>query len=168
MDSLPPENLQKLMAQFRLLQFYRTSKNDAKFKGLEAELDKTLSAMESKATAVNEDFNSAVIMLDRLAYLYCPVRRMRGGMSRPSQAISDADFSAGNKYKRRAMQLRNKVFTDKAARTETHREMLNWYASLGRKSEVAEQTSILSKLVGSTDPNKINPPAAPCPACGMG
>jgi hypothetical protein len=115
-----------------------------------------------------------------MAGLYCPTPSFRAArMMQPMQLISDdapdkpntvrqKNFKAAEGYQLRALAQYNRLRDGDPTRTEAQRSIVFWYRMFGQTKQQEFQTQQLSKLLRTTDQDKLFPQPPPCPACGMG
>jgi hypothetical protein len=143
-------------------------------------LDEHLLALEKNPKLENADITQVAYSLTQLAGLFCtapPARALR--MLPPVKVVSDdspdssntvklKDFKIAEAYQLRAIAQYDRLPETVPWRIEAHRTLVLWYRHFGQTKQEEFQTQQLSKLMRTTDKNKLFPQPPPCPACGMG
>lgn len=153
----------KINKKINSLYTYKNEKNFERFNAISRELTTAFEGLESHIKTPQQA-EIAITWLKQLAYTHCSSRPRWA----PPESVKPADYEIANSLKLRALALEDKYHPDINARVNAHREMMWWYTSMKKDREAADQSKILSKLLNTTDPNKINPPPPQCLACGMG
>ncbi len=143
-------------------------------------VDQQLKLLESDDKLKPEKITQVASTLIKLSRQYCPSPMFRAArMMQPMQVVSDdspikpntvksKDFKAAEAYQLRAMAQFNKLPENDPSRIEAQRAFASWYHLYGQTKQEEFQTQQLSKLMHTTDRNKLFPQPPPCPACGMG
>lgn len=162
------ENREKICKELCVLKSYRKQNEFVKYKIQEASLNNLLSRFEQVEGLSSSDCDFAAFVLGQMAALRCPISKIKyqfGGMTKDQTD----EFVIGDQFKRRALALRLRSHPQKERRVREHQDMYLWYDALGRNIEAREQTEILSKLLGTTDPDVLHRRIIGCSgACGKG
>lgn len=143
-------------------------------------VDQQLKLLEANEKLKPAEIAQVAFTLIKLSRHYCPSPMFRAArMMPPMQVVSDStaekpntvkskDFKAAESYQLRAMAQYNRLAENDPSRIEAQRSLASWYHLYGQTKQEEFQTQQLSKLMHTTDRNKLFPQPAPCPACGMG
>ncbi|MBC8000477.1 MAG: hypothetical protein IAF58_21175 [Leptolyngbya sp.] len=128
-------------------------KNNPEFDNRERELSKILEQLETRENLTEKEEYLVGMTLNRLALLHFPAPSRR----RPGPVISDLDREKGKAFKKREISFHTRLHKIQSYQVRCHQALLNWYNDRRCTAEADEQTKIISKLLGTTDPNLINP-----------
>ncbi|MBC8000476.1 MAG: hypothetical protein IAF58_21170, partial [Leptolyngbya sp.] len=126
-----------------------------KYQAQEDSLSKMLSENEKEKKLPSSAYDYASFALGQMAELRCPTSKIKYQFSGMTNEQLD-EFVVGNQVKRRALALKLLTQPQKDRQVRAHQDMYRWYDALGRNNEAREQTEILSKLLGTTDPNVLH------------
>ncbi len=176
----PAASASRLNFGLTVIQAYRMAGMKNEERAQTAAFDKELKLLESDVNLGRSDNLTVAMMLYRMSQIYAPAlpfRRAR--MMKPAQVVPDnwpkvpetirqTDFKTAEDYQLRAMALYNRLPESDPTRINAQRNIVEWYHYYGQTKGAELQTQMLSKLLHTTDRDKLFPPAPPCPACGMG
>lgn len=158
-----------------------------KLAGMRAEGEEQIEAVQSDLSELeidnkltDQEIIRVAATLRQISSFYCPsplARVIR--MISPYQVVSDetpdkpqtvkkSDFKKAENLQLRALAMYNKLPEGDVIRVEAQRSIVLWYHLYGQTKQEEFQTQQLSKLMHTTDRDKLFPQPAPCPACGMG
>lgn len=179
-NKFPPNSARRLYYQVEMIGLYQSAGLKKEEQAQIVALDEELKAQESNANLKPQEIMEVAQILLTMARRYCPSPAFRAArMMQPMQVVSDdspekqgtvkqKNFKSAEAYQLRAMAMYNKLRDGDPTRTEAQRSLVYWYRLFGQAKQQEFQTQQLSKLMRTTDKDKLFPQPPPCPACGMG
>ncbi|MBA3855478.1 MAG: hypothetical protein C0507_01095 [Cyanobacteria bacterium PR.3.49] len=180
-NELPAASKERINYLIGTINFYNViGKSDKKQARIKA-ADEHLASLEKNEKLTNEDITNVAANLVKLAEIQTfpmPVMRFRfqspvfhvvpdNSPDKPN-TVKEREFKSAEGYQLRAIRQYDRLPETVPWRIEAHRKLILWYRSLGQTKQEEFQTQQLSKLMNTTDRDKLFPQPAPCPACGMG
>lgn len=83
-------------------------------------------------------------------------------------ASSDEELEKATTYFQKVLALCERLPENDSFAIDMYRKITPFYTANGKKDLASKYTAILSKALGSSDPNVLFPPVDMCPACGRG
>lgn len=179
-NTFPAVSSQRLFYLLGMVEGYRMAGMKKEELAQIAAFDQDLKTLESNANLKPQEIMQVAQILLRMAGLFCPTPAFRAArMMQPMQVVSDdapekpgtvkqKNFKAAEGYQLRALAQYNRLRDSDPTRTEAQRSIVFWYRLFGQTKQQEFQTEQLSKLMRTTDKDKLFPQPPPCPACGMG
>lgn len=179
-NQFPPTSSQKQYYLLATIEGYRIAGMKAEEQAQIKTFEPDLKTLESNNKLTAQDIIQVAMTLTRISGLYCPAPAFRAArMMQPFQVVPDgspdkpqtvkvSDFKNAEDYQLRALAMYNKLPENNPTRVEAQRSIVHWYHLYGQTKQEELQTQQLSKLMHTTDRDKLFPQPAPCPACGMG
>jgi hypothetical protein len=179
-NKFPPASSQKLFYLIGMIDAFRIAGMKKEEQAQIAVVDQELKALESNGKLKPQEIMQVAQVLLRMSGLYCNASVFRAArMAPPKQVVGDNEpdkpntvkqknFKSAEAYQLRAMAQYNKLREGDPTRTEMQRNLVYWYRQFGQTKQEEFQTQQLSKLLRTSDRDKLFPQPPPCPACGMG
>ena len=179
-NKLPPTSAQKLYYLLGMIDGYKIAGMKAEEQAKIKSVDPELRALEQNSKLSAQEVLQVAQTLIRMAGYYCPSPMYRAARMMPrimvvsdtspdrSQSVKESDFKNAEAYQLRAMAMYNKLPENDVSRIEAQRSLVHWYHLYFQTKQEEYQIQQLSKLLHTTDRDKLFPQPAPCPACGMG
>lgn len=179
-NELPATSIKRIRYLIGTVNFYNVIGKPAEKQARLKAADEYLATLEKNSKLTNEEITNVAASLVQLAEIYTfPMPIMRFRQPPIMRIVPDGSPDAPNTVREKefraaeALQLRAIVQYDRLPETvpwriEAHRKLILWYRTLGQTKQEEFQTQQLSKLMHTTDRDKLFPQPAPCPACGMG
>lgn len=179
-DKCAADSIEKLNYGLRAIQGYRMAGMKPEEVSRTAAYDKELKVLEDNDKLGRDGILTVAMMLLRMGQMYAPspafrAARMMGEMkiipdNSPTKpgTVKQKDYKAAETYHLRAMAQYNRLPDGDPTRIDAQRNLAFWFQLYGQKQQADYQTKQLSKLLHTTERDKLFPPAPPCPACGMG
>ena len=179
-NQFPPASTQRQFYLLGTIEGYKIAGMKAEEQAQIKAVDPNLKALESNNNLPPQEIMQVAMTLVQMSGLYCPAPAFRAArMMQPFQVVPDgspgkpqtvkaSDFKNAEAYQLRALAMYNKLREGDPTRIEAQRAIVHWYHLYGQTKQEEFQTQQLSKLMHTTDRDKLFPQPAPCPACGMG
>jgi hypothetical protein len=132
-----------------------------------AKLEKELKALEADEKLDRNGILSTAMIFQRLAQKHAPSLNFRGSRMVPQvQVVADdapakdgnikqKNYNAAEGYRLRAMALYNRLPETDPTRINEQRNLASWFYHYGQKQQEELQTQQLSKLLHTTDRDKL-------------
>lgn len=179
-DKCAADSIEKLNYGLHTIQAYKMAGMKSEEVSRTAAYDKELKLLEDNEKLGRDGILSVAMMLLRMGQMYAPSPVFRTArMMQEIKIVADnsptkpgtvkqKDYKAAETYHLRAMAQYNRLPDGDPTRIDAQRNLAFWYQLYGQKQQADYQTKQLSKLLHTTERDKLFPPAPPCPACGMG
>ncbi len=147
-------------------------------------LEAAFHSAETAPTIDEQQLKATVSIIDSMAFALIPVRKLGQKWESQTQLkpFTESEFKQGEKLKRRAAAIIDRLPAQNHQRRMVHRDLALWYTQLGKKESAEKEKQVLFQLVGFKDDSLLFPTPGACGhlswwektkpkfqgACGMG
>ncbi len=137
-------------------------KADAKV--CEKTVESAIKSCENGPWLTSYQVNNVIAVLNAMscAYVMVSIADYPAPQKKEPIACTEAQFEQGEKLRRRALAIADKLPETEHVRRKAHRDMALWYAALGKQSLANHQKQELFKMIGSSDDKLLYPQSAGC------
>ncbi|MDQ5963905.1 MAG: hypothetical protein QG625_59 [Cyanobacteriota bacterium erpe_2018_sw_39hr_WHONDRS-SW48-000098_B_bin.30] len=127
-------------------------------------LESAIKSCEDGTRRTPEHAKNVIAVLNAMscAYVMVPIADYPAPQKKEPIVCTEAQFEQGEKLRRRALAIADKLPETEHVRRKAHRDMALWYAALGKQSLANHQKQELFKMIGSSDDKLLYPQSAGC------
>lgn len=127
-------------------------------------LESAIKSCEDGTWCTPEHAKNVIAVLNAMscAYVMVPIADYPALQKKEPIVCTEAQFEQGEKLRRRALSIADKLPETEHVRRKAHRDMALWYAALGKQSLANHQKQELFKMIGSSDDKLLYPQSGGC------